>query len=272
MTSSLSSTPLVSVLIVTYNAERYIEATLRSCLDQTYPATEILVWDNGSTDQTRAKIARFNDSRIRLTAGPSNLGPYQALNELLAQAKGEYIAIQDHDDLWLPTKLAQQVQYLADHPQVVACGTLTFYYYEERQVLILPPNPEQTAFVDHTSLVFRRHDVRYDPRQPLPDEQFERETLRQFGSLACLQSGLTIHRIRHDGQNLSSQRVRGNIRGAWSHLRLTGYRDVAGLFMFIGLAYLPSAVRWWLRKYVTLRRATWLTRQQFTHNYQFTIT
>ncbi|MBI5467150.1 MAG: glycosyltransferase family 2 protein [Candidatus Kerfeldbacteria bacterium] len=264
--------PLVSILIVTYNAERYIAATLRSCLDQTYPATEILVWDNHSTDATRTIINQIGDSRVHLTAGPSNLGPYQALNELLAQARGELIAIQDHDDLWLPTKLEQQVRYLTDHLSVAACGTLTFYYYEERQTLISPPNPEQTAFVDHTSLVFRRSAARYDPRQPLPDEFFERDTLRRQGTIACLQTGLTIHRIRHDGQNLSSQRVRGNIRGAWSHFRLTGYRDVAGLLMFLGLAYVPAGIRWWLRRHLTLRRATWLTREQFTNTYQFTIT
>lgn len=264
--------PLVSILIVTHNAEAFIAATLRSCLAQTYAKTEILVWDNGSTDKTCVVIEQFNDSRIRLKTSSTNLGPYHALNELLDLVQGELVAIQDHDDLWLPTKIEQQVRYLSDHPGVVACGTLTFYFYEERQLLILPPNQEQTSFVDHTSLIFRRDDARYDPGQSLPDEHFERVTLPKKGTIACIQAGLTVHRIRHDGKNLSSRRTRGNIRGAWSHLRMTGYRDVTGTLMFLALDYLPSGMRWWLRKNNTLRHAQWLTPEQFTSRYNFTIT
>lgn len=261
--------PLVSILIVTYNAERFIGATLRSCLDQSYTNTEIIIWDNASTDQTTAVIKQFNDARVRLTMNDSNIGPYQGLNSLLEQAQGEYVAIQDHDDLWLPKKIEQQVQYLADHPQATACGTRTFYFYEEQQVLVLPKNQEKTNFVDHTSLMFRRGSVRYDPQQQLPDEYFERVTLRQRGELACLQNALTVHRIRHDGKNLSSRRTRGNIRGAWSHFRLTGYRDLPGLLVFLVLAYVPTGPRWWLRRHVTLRRAEWLTLEQFDTRYRF---
>ncbi len=263
--------PLVSVLIVTHNAEAYIQATLKSCLNQSCSSFEILILDNGSTDRTRELISQNSDQRIRLLTSPTNLGPYRGLNQLLEQARGDFIAIQDHDDLWLPEKIARQVQYLTEHQEVAACGTLTFYYYEERKILILPPNPEQTTFVDHTSLIFRRGTHRYDPDQPLPDEQFERETLRRHGQIACLQDGLTIHRIRHDGQNLSSQRTRGNIRGAWSHFRLTGYRDVLGSLMFILNSLLPSRLRWWVRRHITLRRARWLSREEFARRYQFSL-
>ncbi len=120
--------------------------------------------------------------------------------------------------------------------------------------------------------MFRQGTERYDITQPLPDEFFERSTLRSKGRLLCLQQGLTVHRIRSDSQNLSSQRVRSNIRGAWSHFRLTRYRDLPGLFMFLALAYVPEGFRWWFRRRVTLRRARWFTVAQFDQQFHFYLT
>ncbi len=146
----MTDRPLVTILIVTYNAERYIAATLQSCLSQTYQSIEVLILDNASEDRTIHLIRSFNDLRIKLRQSQKNIGPYAGLNELLPLAKGSYIAIQDHDDLWFPEKIERQVSYLGQHSEASGCGTLTFYYYEDRQLLILPNNGEVTDFVDHT--------------------------------------------------------------------------------------------------------------------------
>ena len=102
----------VSVLLCSYNAEVYIRATLQSLLAQTYTNIEILILDNNSKDTTVEIIKSYKDTRIRLYLSEKNLGPYGGLNFLLEQATGEYIAIQDHDDLWHPQKLAKQIVFL----------------------------------------------------------------------------------------------------------------------------------------------------------------
>jgi glycosyltransferase involved in cell wall biosynthesis len=101
---------LVSIIIPVHNAGAYLGETLRSALNQTYPVTEIIVVDDGSTDRS-LEIARGyarDDSRIQIFQQPQR-GPSAARNLGIAKAKGELIAPLDADDLWRPTKLERQV-------------------------------------------------------------------------------------------------------------------------------------------------------------------
>jgi len=100
------SGPLVSVLIPTYNSERFIENTLRSALGQTHTNIEVVILDDGSMDETPSMIKRLsqNDSRIRYVF-QENHGLAQARNRLVSLAKGEYISFLDHDDEWLIDKI-----------------------------------------------------------------------------------------------------------------------------------------------------------------------
>lgn len=265
------SEPLVSIILVTYNAERFIAATLLSCLNQTYQNIEILVLDNASTDATLNHLHAINDPRITVYTSSKNLGPYEGLNYLLDRAHGQFVAVQDHDDLWTPEKIQKQVEYLRRHTTFIAVGTLTFYFFEQQGMLILMPNEPVTDFVDHTSLMFRNGHFRYDVTRELADEVFIRATLRLVGHLGCLQEGLTIHRIRLDKKNLSDQRTRWNMRAALEHWRLTGYRDFAGSCVFLLYSFLPTGLHWWVRKHITLRRGQWLTVEQFQDRYQFVL-
>lgn len=252
---------MVSILLVTYNAERYIGATLRSCLNQTYSNIELLILDNASTDRTVTIITEIRDSRVTVVHQSENIGPYAGLNVLLQRAKGSYIAIQDHDDLWLPTKIERQIHFLKGNNDYVACGTLTYYYFEDRQTLVIPKNSLDTDFVDHTSLMFRRGTVSYQPTRALPDEHFERKALKKYGKIRCLQEPLTVHRIRDDKKNLSSHRVHWNMPGAWEHLQLTKYRDLPGSLLMIFAGSIPSQVLWFIRRKITLRNAKWLDKK-----------
>jgi glycosyltransferase involved in cell wall biosynthesis len=101
---------LTSVVIPAYNAELYIERTLRSALCQTYRDIEVIVVDDGSTDNTRAIAETFagTDDRVRIISVP-NGGVAKARNLGIAEAKGEYVAFLDADDLWHPTKIERQV-------------------------------------------------------------------------------------------------------------------------------------------------------------------
>jgi glycosyltransferase involved in cell wall biosynthesis len=102
---------LVSVIIPAYNAEATILQTLRSAQEQTYPALEIIVVDDGSSDETPAIVGNIahRDPRISLIR-QSNAGVAVARNRALAAAKGQYIAPLDADDLWHPEKVSRQVQ------------------------------------------------------------------------------------------------------------------------------------------------------------------
>lgn len=107
--------PRVSVIIPTYNSARFIAATLESVFAQSYSDFEIIVVDDGSTDDTRAVLAPYLE-RIRYIHQPNNERS-AARNHALAHAGGEYIAFLDSDDLWAPDKLERQVAVLDANPQ-----------------------------------------------------------------------------------------------------------------------------------------------------------
>ena len=112
--------PAVSVIIPAYNAEKHIADTIRSVLDQTFRDFEMVIVDDGSTDNTARIVETFlADHRIRLIRQP-NGGASRARNTGLQNARGTYIAFLDADDLWLPEKLHKQVTYLGEHPHIGA--------------------------------------------------------------------------------------------------------------------------------------------------------
>jgi glycosyltransferase involved in cell wall biosynthesis len=114
----------VSVLVPAHQAERYLEETLRSALAQTVSAIEIIVIDDGSTDATTAIAERLaaTDNRVRLIRQP-NRGVAAARNRGLAEARGRWAALLDHDDIWLPTRLERQLAFLERNRDVAVLGT-----------------------------------------------------------------------------------------------------------------------------------------------------
>jgi len=112
--------PLVSVIIPTYNRSGLVGRAVDNVLEQTYRNTEIIVVDDGSTDDTLASLKRFGD-RIRVVS-QANAGPAAARNRGIEIASGEIIAFQDSDDLWMPCKLERQVSLLErGGPSVLVC-------------------------------------------------------------------------------------------------------------------------------------------------------
>jgi glycosyltransferase involved in cell wall biosynthesis len=114
--SSKDKTPQVSVIIPTYNSERYIKDAIESVLNQTYQDYEIIVIDDGSTDNTRQILEPYQ-GRIRYIY-QKNQGVSHARNRGLLEAKGELIAFLDADDYFLPEKLTEQVECFATQPDL----------------------------------------------------------------------------------------------------------------------------------------------------------
>ncbi len=109
--------PLVSVVIPSYNSARFIGPTLDSVLAQTWPSLEVIVVDDGSTDDTAAALQPYLD-RIVYVRKP-NGGLASARNAGMARATGDLVAWLDADDLWIPEKIALQVTVLGLHPECV---------------------------------------------------------------------------------------------------------------------------------------------------------
>lgn len=117
-----SPQPLVSVLITAWNAQQYIAAAIDSVLQQTYTHFEVIVVDDGSTDNTSQIVNQFNSDKITLISLAGNRGIPAALNEGLRRCEGKYIARLDADDLCLPNRLAHQVNILEGTPEIGVLG------------------------------------------------------------------------------------------------------------------------------------------------------
>lgn len=109
--------PRVSVLLTCYNHLRYLPAAYESVLAQTFQDFEILAIDDGSQDGTREWL-QANASRAKLIFNETNLGTYGSLNRTLGEARGEFVAILNDDDLWGPEKLERQVALLDSAAEV----------------------------------------------------------------------------------------------------------------------------------------------------------
>jgi glycosyltransferase involved in cell wall biosynthesis len=114
----------VSVVIPAYNAMTYLPETLESVLRQTFTDFEVLIVDDGSSDQVVEWASGLVDPRVKLIK-QENQGAAEARNTGIAHAQGEYVAFLDADDLWEPTKLEKQVRCLEDNPAVGLVNTWT---------------------------------------------------------------------------------------------------------------------------------------------------
>ena len=116
--------PLVTVIMPVYNVERYVADSIASILNQTYRNIELLVFNDGSTDQSAAVVAGIKDPRLIFINSEQNFGCSAHMNTGFKMAKGKYIARMDSDDVSLPERLAKQVAFMEAHPEVGVCGTL----------------------------------------------------------------------------------------------------------------------------------------------------
>src|SRR3989442_316187 len=111
-----SSLPLVSIIVTSYNYDRFIGQTIRSVLGQTYPDFELIIADDGSDDSSVEVIRSFHDKRITVLTSETNKGACAVYNTAYASCKGRYVCSLDSDDALAPEKLARQVEFLEAHP------------------------------------------------------------------------------------------------------------------------------------------------------------
>ena len=117
----------VSVVIPAYNRAHCIQNAINSVIAQTYPPKEIIIVDDGSTDNLQEIIDSYSASQLRLVKHQTNKGASQARNTGIEQAKGDYIAFLDSDDTWCPNKLEAQVAFMKQHNLEASCTNFAFY-------------------------------------------------------------------------------------------------------------------------------------------------
>lgn len=102
----------MSIIMPSWNTERFIAESIQSVIDQTYKKWELLIVDDCSTDNTDEIVASFQDDRIRYFKNEKNSGAALTRNRAMREAQGEWIAFLDSDDLWAPKKLERQLKFM----------------------------------------------------------------------------------------------------------------------------------------------------------------
>ena len=164
--------PTISVVMTVYNGERYVSESLSSMFDQTYEDIELVVVDDGSTDDTARILDAISDRRLHRVRNGENRGLTRSLNRALELAQGTWIARLDAGDVALPQRLEQQLAFVQAHPEFVLVGSSAFQMDAEgrelptihvasAEALIRERLPKGNVFI-HSSILFRNHqDIRY---------------------------------------------------------------------------------------------------------------
>ena len=145
---------LVSIIMPSWNTQKYIADSIRCVLNQTYTHWELIIVDDCSTDNTDDVVAPFlNDKRIKYLHNDENCGAALTRNKALREAQGEWIAFLDSDDLWMPEKLEKQIAFMNEHGYV-----LSYTEYEKIDEDGKPLN----IYVSGPDVVNKRKMYRYD--------------------------------------------------------------------------------------------------------------
>ena len=249
----------VTVAMASYNHEQFVGASIESVLSQTGCDFEFVIVDDGSTDGTVQEIRKFKDPRIRFIPLEKNQGACTALRMAIEGGNGDYVAILNSDDLFLPGKLQKQVSFLDDNPRISAVfahpmlidehghdlGEKSFYTNLFKQ-----PNRSRYEWLNrffykqnalcHPTVMIRRscyHELGYyDPRfAQLPDFDFwVRLTLKH--EIHILQEELIQFRILSNAGNVSAPKLESSYRHLWelSHV-LQRYLTISSVEEYLAI-------------------------------------
>jgi glycosyltransferase involved in cell wall biosynthesis len=218
--------PLVSIVLPVKNGSDYISDAIESLLSQTFSDFELIVIDDGSTDQTAQIVQGFSDARIRLIS-QENQGVSKASNRGFMMARGKYITRHDHDDLSLPERLEKQVQYLEGHSECHFVGTWAQIWEGDQptsRIHCHPTKPGEIAFFllfnspfVHSSCLYRKEVFEdthgytsNDDRVPPEDYEYFSRISRSH-VMANIPEPLVVYR---EVPNSMSSMLRSNQRAA----------------------------------------------------------
>jgi hypothetical protein len=205
--------------MTTYNGSRNIRASINSILSQTWRDLELIVVDDCSTDDTAAILASYDDPRLKIMRNERNLNVVASRNRCLAQARGEFIALLDHDDLSAPTRLARQIDYFRANPDTVLLGTAANVLQNGQILEMNHPrgttpglilwllhvaNPLICSSVMFRASAARRLSVFMRDNYRYADDYDFYHRMAALGEIARLDEPLTLYRL-HEGNTYKQQ-------------------------------------------------------------------
>lgn len=207
---------MISVIIPTYNRAKTIEKSICSVLKQTIRNIEVIIVDDGSTDNTKDIILSIKDNRIRYVY-QENKGACAARNNGLMQAKGMYIAFHDSDDEWLPNKLEKQLHIIEKkNVDIVVCK---MNQYLEKKIEYVTPKrlkegliyPVIDLFGIGTQTIFGKKEVLqstlFDETLPRYQDLEYLYSLSKDNRIYCINEGLVNYYIGEDSISKSSKKM-----------------------------------------------------------------
>lgn len=199
----------ISVILPVYNAQDTIGEAIQSIINQTYTDWELLVINDGSTDNTRSVILSFDDPRIKYIENDGNKQLIYSLNRGLELASGKYIARMDADDISLPERFACQVRYMDSHPEIIVCGTymqkfgnrvvpdiISFYSNNDdikNNILTFPPFGHPSVMIRKS--VLDKTGIKYDYNYKCAEDLKLWIDLLPYGNYANIPQVLLRYRI-----------------------------------------------------------------------------
>jgi glycosyltransferase involved in cell wall biosynthesis len=220
--------PTISVVIPCYNGARFLRETLASVLSQTYPAHEVILVDDGSTDDSAAVAESFGPP-VRVLR-QTNQGESVARNRAIDAALGEWVALLDADDVWEPQKLERQMDVARELPTSFVC-VYTDHYFVQPEKVLQDPRPEYHALpyarvrllfdwcITPSSALIRRdvlRKVRFPETVRLGEDHIFFSQLRGHGQFARVPEPLTGYRLSPSqqtrGRNFHFVKMRGLCR------------------------------------------------------------
>ena len=208
----------ISVITTVYNCEKFIEESINSILTQTYDSFELIIVNDGSTDNTSWIVNRFDDERIRFISLSNNIGIPFCANFAISIARGEYIAIHDADDISLPSRLEQEVEILESDKSLFCVGGYAIIINENGDKINTwshPPNSNSDMIdmiangrnpIINPSAMFKRDDfikigkyTRDKDIQLVHDLEFWGRCLFSGLNFCTLETPLVKYRINNNG-------------------------------------------------------------------------
>jgi glycosyltransferase involved in cell wall biosynthesis len=248
--------PKVSVILTSFNHDKYIREAIDSVLQQTFTDFELIIWDDASSDDSWSLINQYTDIRIKAFRNDVNVGPAFGVMKAISEiAKGEYIAIHHSDDVWELSKLEKQVAFLETNQEVGAVFTWAQIIDEHGKDVqndyFIQENKSRWQWLhelfigenhlNHPSLLIRKQCYqeiglyRYSLVQTPDAEMWSRVLLTL--PIHIIEEKLTKHRLFTDNSNTSGIRIDVKIRvsNEWNILRenflaLTNFDDIVAIF------------------------------------------
>lgn len=209
---------MISILLATYNGEKYISLAIESVLNQSFKDFELLIGFNGTTDSSKGIVYRYNDPRIRVFDYGDDKGKSSTLNKMIKEAKYDCISIQDDDDIWLYNKLEKQIGYFEEYDVV---GTLISYINEDGNIIGKPYLSTSPSQIEHlsmrglnqvanTSAIFKKQDALdiggwRDGLDGIEDYDFWLRLMRNGKRFINVPEELVLHRL-HPKSNFNTKK------------------------------------------------------------------